>query len=257
MACEAAAWSEGCRSMDIQRRRSLRAVLAGSLMVGGLTTFSLAATTALTTGTAWATPATLFSSTTAGSYAVAVPGGVTSVTITAVGGTGSAQGGEGAIVTMNAAVAPGEAAVTVGADGGKPRWNLVPPRAALVPGLAVLVSMGPGEAEAGRRSSTEAPRWLSRGVGAAVATYLWISQLLRPAGNPDRPRHGGLLLLAGRSGGPAMAWMGVTVSAAVAAVADTSVAVVVLLSTPTPLVAVADPAIPLPPRSGTPRRRRR
>ncbi len=107
--------------MDIRRRRSLRAVLAGSLMVGGLTTFSLAATTALTTGTASATPATLFSSTTAGSYAVTVPGGVTSVTITAVGGTGpdpSGLGGEGGIVTVNATVAPGDSlTVTVGADG--------------------------------------------------------------------------------------------------------------------------------------------
>ena len=96
---ESAAWGEGCRSMDIRRRRSLRTVLAGSLIIGGLTTLSLAATTALTIGTASATPATLFSSTTAGSYAVTVPGGVTSVTIAAVGGTGGtgdgASGGEG------------------------------------------------------------------------------------------------------------------------------------------------------------------
>jgi hypothetical protein len=108
--------------MDIRRGRRLRAVLAGSLLTGGLTTFSLAATTALTTGTASATPATLFSSTTAGSYAVTVPGGVTSVTITAVGGTGSngpGGGGEGAIVTSIATVAPGDSlTVTVGADGG-------------------------------------------------------------------------------------------------------------------------------------------
>ena len=96
--------------------------LAGSLAIGVLTSLSLAATTALTIGTASATPATLFSSTTAGSYAVTVPTGVTSVSIVAVGGTGGAgdgaSGGEGAVMTVNAAVTPGDSlSVTVGADG--------------------------------------------------------------------------------------------------------------------------------------------
>lgn len=116
-------WGEGYRSMDIRHRRSLRGVLTGSLLIGGLTTFSFTATTALTPGTASATPATLFSSTTAGSYAVTVPGGVTNVTVTAVGGTGEGGGGgnpgEGAIVTSTATVAPGDSlTVTVGANGG-------------------------------------------------------------------------------------------------------------------------------------------
>lgn len=92
--------------MGTRRRGSLRVVLAGSLLFWGLTTVALAATTVLTAGTASASPATLFSSTTTGSYAVTVPAGVTRITITAVGGTGgsghNANGGEGAIVTTTA-----------------------------------------------------------------------------------------------------------------------------------------------------------
>jgi hypothetical protein len=133
-------------------------------MVGGLTTVSLAATTALTTDTASAMPATLFSSTTAGSYAVTVPGGVTSVTITAVGGTGpdpSGLGGEGGIVTVNATVAPGDSLnVTVAADGGEGGSGA---------GSGGAGSGSAGGAEGDRQSSTEAPRWLSRGVAVAVA----------------------------------------------------------------------------------------
>jgi hypothetical protein len=112
--------------MDIRRRRSPRTVLASSLLIAGLTTVSLTATTALATGTASATTATLFSSTTPGSYAVTVPGDVTSATITAVGGTGhgsspndSGMPGEGGIVTVTATVSPGDSlTVTVGANGG-------------------------------------------------------------------------------------------------------------------------------------------
>jgi len=113
--------------VDIRRRRSLRSVLAGSLVIGGLTTFSLAATTALMTGTASATPATLFSSTTPGTYLFTVPGGVNSVSITAVGGSGGAEaagfgaaipGGEGGVTTETVFVNPDDSlAVTVGADG--------------------------------------------------------------------------------------------------------------------------------------------
>ena len=62
--------------------------------------------------------------------------------------------------------------------------------------------------------------------------------------------------LPGRAGRPEAAWMVVQVSGA-AAVAGTSVAVAVLLSVHTVPVVAADPAIRLPPRSGTPRRRRR
>ncbi len=113
--------------MDIRRRTILRAVLAGSLVIGGLTTVSLAATTALMAGAASATPATLFSSTTPGTYSVTVPGGATSVTITAVGGSGGAEaagfgaaipGGEGGVITETVFVNPDDSlAVTVGADG--------------------------------------------------------------------------------------------------------------------------------------------
>jgi hypothetical protein len=109
--------------MGVRRGRSLRAVLAGSLLFGGLTTVSLAATTALMVGTASASPATLFTSTAPGTYTVTVPSGVTTVTITAVGGTGGASpfgpGGGGAIVSVPASVAPGDSlSVTVGANGG-------------------------------------------------------------------------------------------------------------------------------------------
>jgi hypothetical protein len=82
------------------------------------------ATTALTVGTASASTATFFSSTTRGTYSVAVPAGVTSITITAVGGSGGAAvtngipGGEGGIITSTATVSPGEQlSITVGANG--------------------------------------------------------------------------------------------------------------------------------------------
>ncbi len=107
--------------MGIRLGRSLRAVLAGALILGGLTTVSVAA---LTAGTASASTVSLFSSTTPGTYTVAVPAGVTSVTITAVGGSGGAAvnngipGGEGGIITSTATVAPGDQlSVTVGANG--------------------------------------------------------------------------------------------------------------------------------------------
>ena len=112
--------------MGLFRGRSLRALAAGSLLFGGLTAVSLAASTALTVGTASASTVTLFSSTTAGSYSVAVPDGVTSVTITTVGGSGSAAanvvepvpGGEGGIITSNVSVTPRELLVaTVAANG--------------------------------------------------------------------------------------------------------------------------------------------
>lgn len=120
-------------------RRSLRTALAGSLLFGGLTTASLAAITALTPGTASASPmTTLFSSTTAGTYSVTVPPGVTSVTITAVGGTGGSvplgciyqgfycflyygggTGGAGAVVTATVAVVPSSVlTVTVAQNAG-------------------------------------------------------------------------------------------------------------------------------------------
>lgn len=109
--------SGGYGSMGIRRGRSLRAVLAGSLLFGGLTAVSLAATTALMVSTASASPATLFSSNTSGPYSVTVPAGVTVVNITAVGGSGGGGGfcitspgggGEGAVVTSTATVNPGD-----------------------------------------------------------------------------------------------------------------------------------------------------
>jgi Glycine rich protein len=114
--------------MSIRFRWVLRELLAASLVIGGLSTVSLAATAALTPGTASAAPATLFSSTTTGTYAVTVPAGITSLTITAVGGTGGSfgangdnpgsAGGEGGVLTSTVTVAPGESlTVIVGADG--------------------------------------------------------------------------------------------------------------------------------------------
>ena len=107
--------------------RSVRALAVGTLMFGGLTTVSVAASTTLGVGPAGATTATLFSSSTAGSYSVVVPNGVTSVAVTAVGGSGSAAsngvgvvwpGGEGAIITSNVNVTSGELLVaTVAANG--------------------------------------------------------------------------------------------------------------------------------------------
>lgn len=106
--------------MGICRERRLRAVLAVTLFLGGIVT----ATTALTVGTASASTATFFSSTNPGTYSVIVPAGVTSVTITAVGGSGGAAvtngipGGEGGIITSTATVSPGDQlSITVGANG--------------------------------------------------------------------------------------------------------------------------------------------
>ncbi len=131
-------WGRGS-PMKTGIRRGLRTALAGSLLFGGLTTASLAAITALTPGTASASPmTTLFSSTTPGTSTVTVPPGVTSVTITAVGGTGgsiAAQcvyqgpltyfcygggiGGAGAVVTATVAVVPSSAlTVTVAQNAG-------------------------------------------------------------------------------------------------------------------------------------------
>src|SRR5665213_1535139 len=90
--------------------RQMRAVLAGSLLFGGLTAVSLAGTTALPVGTASASPATLFSSSIAGTTTVVIPSGVTTIDITAVGGTGGAvvpaggAGGKGAVVTASSVV---------------------------------------------------------------------------------------------------------------------------------------------------------
>jgi hypothetical protein len=104
-------------------RRGLRTTLAGTLLIGGLATVSLAAASALTAGTASAV-GPVFSSITPGTYTVIVPTGVTYVTITAVGGSGGSDvgddiaGGEGGIVTQNVSVTPGESlTVTVGANG--------------------------------------------------------------------------------------------------------------------------------------------
>ena len=101
--------------------RILRTTMSTVVLVGGLTAVSLAT---MMTGTASASPLTLFSSTTPGSYTTTVPAGVTSVTITAVGGSGGAAvnngipGGEGGIITSTATVAPGDQlSVTVGANG--------------------------------------------------------------------------------------------------------------------------------------------
>ena len=104
-------------------RKGPRAVLAGSLLFGGLTAFSLAATTALVSGTASATPPTLFSSATPGTYSVTVPGGANGITITAVGGSGGAAlpfgaGGEGGVTTETVFVNPSDSlAITIGANG--------------------------------------------------------------------------------------------------------------------------------------------
>ena len=109
--------------MSARRGRSLRAVLAGSLVFGGLTAVSLGATTALTAGMASASPVTLFSSSTPGTYSATVPAGVTSATITAVGGTGGSvtnegAGGMGAVVTATVPVVAGQSlSVTVAANG--------------------------------------------------------------------------------------------------------------------------------------------
>ena len=110
------------RPMPTGMRRSLRAALAGSLMFGGLTTVGFAVTTALTVRTASASPATLFSSTTSGSYSLTVPAGVTGITVRAVGGTGGMgsadNGGQGAIVTATVAVHSGDQLTVAVANNG-------------------------------------------------------------------------------------------------------------------------------------------
>jgi hypothetical protein len=94
-------------SMGARRERSLRAMLAGSLVFWGLAAVSVSTVTALTTETAAASSTTLWSSTTPGTYTVTgLPSGIP-LTITAVGGSGDADagngfaGGEGAIVTRH------------------------------------------------------------------------------------------------------------------------------------------------------------
>jgi len=69
-------------------------------------------------------PVQLFTSSTQGSYPVTVPPGVTSISVTAVGGTGApspdwgGSGGRGAVVTTTATVTPGESlTVTVAGNG--------------------------------------------------------------------------------------------------------------------------------------------
>jgi hypothetical protein len=107
--------------MSSEFRDYLRVALVSSLVLGGLTTVSLVATTALTNGAASASTPVLFSSTTPGRYLVAVPPGVTAISITAVGGSGGTRydsGGRAAIVTKTATVAAGDLlTVTVGANG--------------------------------------------------------------------------------------------------------------------------------------------
>jgi hypothetical protein len=110
--------------MGARRERSLRAMLAGSLVFWGLAAVSVSAVTALTTEAAAASSTTLWSSTTPGTYTVTgLPSGVP-LTITAVGGSGGTDpnngfaGGEGAIVTTTFTLTGGESLqVIVGADG--------------------------------------------------------------------------------------------------------------------------------------------
>ena len=175
--------------------RQMRAVLAGLLLFGGLTTASLAATTALTVGTASASPATLFSSSTAGTTTVVVPAGVTTIDITAVGGTGGSahgygaveSGGEGAVVTSNlVAVTPGTIlTVTVAQNGGST------PAAPAGAGGSGAGSGGNG----GGANAYEAND--GAGGGGASAVYVGTNALMVAGGG------GGAGGLSGASGGAA------------------------------------------------------
>jgi hypothetical protein len=111
--------------MRPNRRRTLRTALVALLVVGGVTATSVAAAVGTGVGRASATPTALFSSTTAGTYAVTVPDGVTSIGIVAVGGSGGSascnsitvDGGRGAVVSTAATVLPGDTlTVTVASD---------------------------------------------------------------------------------------------------------------------------------------------
>ena len=111
--------------MRSYRRRPFTSVLASLLVISGLTSVTAVATIGIGARQASATPTALFSSTVAGTYAVTVPDGVTSVGIVAVGGSGGSSscdsinvhGGRGATVSTEAAVLPGDTlTVTVAAD---------------------------------------------------------------------------------------------------------------------------------------------
>ena len=150
--------------------------MAGSLLFGGLTTASLVAVSALTVGTASASPTTLFSSTTAGSYPVHVPAGVTSVTITAVGGTGGCVanpfqctdfGGAGAVVT------DGAVAVTSGST------------------LTVTVAQNAGSGAGSGGSGGNASFFPGASGGGASAVYDGLSPLVVAGGGGGGSADGG------------------------------------------------------------------
>jgi hypothetical protein len=159
--------------MDARRERSLRAMLAGSLVFWGLAAVSVSTVTALTTETAAASSTTFFSSTTPGTYTVTgLPSGIP-LTITAVGGSGGADapigfaGGEGAIVTSTfTPTGIGESLeVTVDANGG---------------------ASGPGGAGAGTGGSGTGSTGATGGGGGGSAVF-FISTISLPSATPGKP----------------------------------------------------------------------
>jgi Listeria-Bacteroides repeat domain (List_Bact_rpt) len=105
-------------------RRNLRTALAWSLVFGGLTTISLAATSALTVGSSSASTESLFTSTGTGfvTYPTvpAIPSDVCFAEVTVVGGAGGGDdGGGGGSTIARIRVTPGDQlAVEVGGAGG-------------------------------------------------------------------------------------------------------------------------------------------
>jgi len=107
-------------------RRRLRAAVVAPLVLGGLTTASVAGTGVLAAGPAAAATTQLYASTQAGfaTYPTvpAVPSGVTAVGVTLIGGKGGGTpngGGAGGVTTACVPVTPGEQlSVMIGAAGG-------------------------------------------------------------------------------------------------------------------------------------------
>ena len=105
-------------------RRNLRTALAGSLVFGGLTTISLAATSALTEGTSSASTESLFTSSGTGfvTYPTVpvIPSDLCFVEVPVVGGAGGGNdGGGGGSTIARIPVTPGDQlAVEVGGAGG-------------------------------------------------------------------------------------------------------------------------------------------
>jgi hypothetical protein len=174
--------------MGVRRGRSLRAVLAGSLLFGGLTTVSLAAASTLTEGTAAAGTGWPFASSGTGpeTYPTvpAVPSGVCFVEVTAIGGAGgggSANGGSGGAGGSTYAripVTPGEQlAVDVGGAGGNS-----------VPGITGITGNGGnGGAGGGGGGGAES----GGGGGASVVSYSGVPQVVAGGGGGGDRGNGG------------------------------------------------------------------